>query len=264
MRITEIATRLGAVALLWPALAGCEETPRPATAKLAQRIAEAHGMKAWQAKRAVAAEITAYFGGQEMISGSMVYDHHQGRVRMETGAGAVLVFDGATAWVSPASATVPMARFQLLTWPYFLAAPFKLQDPGSHLAETEPLALDGRTHETARLTFDPGVGESPDDWYILYADPDTHRLAAMAYIVTYGATLEKAEEEPHSIVYHDFVVVDGVTLPARWTFHHWSAEQGPHGDPIGRVELANLRFVEPDDAAFARPAGAKEEPLPPG
>ena len=46
MRIREIATRLGAAALLLPALAGCEETPLPASAELAQRIGEAHGMKA--------------------------------------------------------------------------------------------------------------------------------------------------------------------------------------------------------------------------
>jgi hypothetical protein len=211
----------------------------------------------------VAADIDISFEGSPVLSASMLYDHHTGRVRLDVRDTAILFFDGQRAWISPASAEVPQARFHLLTWPYFLAAPFKLRDPGSRLETTGPRPLDGVQHDSARLTFAAGVGDAPDDWYVIYEDPDTGLLAAMAYIVTYGGvTAREAEGEPHAIVYHDFVSIDGATLAQRWTFHHWSADEGPHGDPIGEATVANLRFVEPGDRAFAVPAGVKEDRLP--
>ena len=36
------------------------------------------------------------------------------------------------------------------------------------------------------------TGDAPRDWYILYRDPQSDRLRAMAYIVTYG----KAPSDP--------------------------------------------------------------------
>jgi hypothetical protein len=246
--------------------AGTQATTRPADAgiELARRLEAAHGLAAWRDRKAVAADIEITFGGDPMLSASMLYDHHTGRVRMDVRDTALLFFDGERAWVSPATADVPQARFHLLTWPYFLAAPFKLRDPGSRLDPTGLRALAGRQCETGLLTFGAHIGDSPDDWYVIYEDPETGLLAAMAYIVTYGGvTAEQAEGEPHAIVYHDAVTIDGVTLSPRWTFHHWSAEAGPHGDPIGAASLSNLRFVEPADRAFAVPAGVKEDRLPP-
>jgi hypothetical protein len=230
---------------------------------IVRRLEAAHGAEAWRARPAVAARLDVSFGGGPPFSASLLYDHRTGRVRMDVPDTALLFFDGERAWISPATADVPRARFHLLTWPYFLAAPFKLRDPGAHLEPTGPRLLDGVEHETARLTFDAGVGDAPDDWYVIYEDPQTGLLAAMAYIVTYGGvTVEQAEAEPHAIVYHDEATVDGVTLARRWTFHHWSAEAGPHGEPIGEAVLADLRLVDPDERAFAVPADVKEDPLP--
>jgi len=211
----------------------------------------------------VEGDLDISFGGNPMLSASMLYEHHTGQVRLDVRDTAILFFDGQRAWISPASAEVPQARFHLLTWPYFLAAPFKLRDSGSRLDTTGLRPLDGRQCETALLTFDAGVGDSPDDWYVVYEDPETGLMAAMAYIVTYGGvTAQKAEGEPHAIVYHDYTAIDGVMLSQRWTFHHWSAQTGPHGDPIGEATLRNLRFVEPGERAFAVPAGVKEDRLP--
>ncbi len=239
---------------------------QPATGAeaLVRRVEEAHGLAAWQTRPAVAAEIALRIAGTE-LSGTLIYDHHRGRVRIDTTGGPTLVFDGERAWISPAEAAMPMARFHLLTWPYFLAAPFKLRDPGARLEATGPRPLDGVDHETALLTFEAGTGDSPDDWYVIYEDPESHRLAAMAYIVTYGGkSVEEAEQEPHVIVYRDFQAVDGATLSARWTIHDWSDELGAHGPPLAEVTVRDLRFVTPDDGAFAASAGAREESQPGG
>lgn len=254
------------------ALCGCateEKTADVATTRpdvsgggLADRIDTAHNGEDWRSRQAVAADITVRFGARPALRGALVYDYHRNLVRIKTDD-ATLIFDGEKAWVSPASATVPMARFHLLTWPYFLAAPFKLNDPGSHLVPAGSLRMDGEWHDAATLTFSAGTGDSPDDWYLVYADPDTGRLAGMAYIVTYGGkSRQDAEEEPHFIVYEDYVDVDGVLLSTHWNFRLWSEDKGPFGDSIGAVTLSNVRFVETDWRDFQKPEDAKEDALP--
>ncbi len=230
----------------------------------AARIARAHGKKTWDQKKAVQADIVLEFGGNEMLNGTLIYDMHTSCARIELKDGTTLVFDGEKAWVSPAEAQVPMARFHLLTWSYFLAAPFKLSDPGSHLEASGTLPLEDKLVTTRKLTFDEGVGDASDDWYIIYPDLATNRLAAMAYIVSYGKSVEAAEEEPHAIVYHDYETIDGVTLSMRWTMHHWSAEKGPFGDPMGVVHVSNVTFIDVDETTFAKPDDAREDKLPDG
>jgi hypothetical protein len=236
----------------------------PFATAFAEPIEAAHGAEAWRAAAAVSADVTVTFGGQTAVDGRFLVTPAVGRSRLELADGTVAVFDGERAWVSPASAELPQARFHLLTWPYFLAAPFKLRDPGTHLEDLGTRPLDGVEHPAARLTFDPGVGDSPDDWYVVYRDPETGRLAALAYVVTYGRTLEQAEGEPHAITYHDFETVGGATVPTTWRMWSWSEEEGVHGEPLGEVSLGDVRFVTPPAGAFDRPADAKEDPLPGG
>lgn len=232
-------------------------------AAFAAPIEAAHGKEAWERAGAVSADLSLSMGGNQVLAGRLLFTPQVGRSRLELADGTVAVFDGEGAWVSPAAADLPQARFHLLTWPYFLAAPFKLRDPGAHLEDLGTRPHDGVEHPAARLTFDPGVGDSPDDWYVVYRDPATGRLAAMAYVVTYGGrSAEEAAAEPHAITYHDFRQVDGATLPTTWRLWNWSEEEGIHGDPLGEVILADLAFVTPPPDAFARPADAEEDPLP--
>jgi hypothetical protein len=229
----------------------------------ARRIAKAHGVDAWTTKPAVRCTIDIRFGGEEFLRGTMLYDPHDGRVRIELADdGPVLVFDGRQAWSAPAADIPYGPRFHLLTWPYFLAAPFKLEDPGTRLERHGMLSSQGKLCETIKLTFTENTGDSPDDWYIVYVDPGSGRMVAMAYIVTYGTTPDAAEAKPHAIEYSDFRGVEGVTFATRWTFRLWSAETGINGPAIGVATLSDIEFVEPKDGAFSRPDGAVEDKLP--
>ncbi len=230
--------------------------------RFAGSIEAAHGARAWRSKQAVRAGITVDFGGQRVLDGTIRFDTSLERVRMELADGSVMTFDGKEAWVSPADSAVEGARFHLLTWPYFVAVPMKLHDPGSHLTDAGMLPLRGGEMRAGRLTFDPGIGDSPDDWYLVYRDPATERLAAMAYIVTFGTDVEQAEKEPHAITYSGWETIDGVTLSTVWEFWNWDHQRGVHGEPIGRVELSGLRFVGYDASDFLAPSGARHEPLP--
>ncbi len=226
------------------------------------RIEHAHGKKKWIEKKAVEADLVLEFGGKEALNCKLIYDMHSGKVRMELKDGTTLVFDGEHAWVSPSESETRMARFHLLTWPYFLAAPFKLNDPGTHLEPSGMLLINNIPSSTAKLTFDKGIGDAPDDWYIIYPELGTDQLIAMAYIVSYGKDVKEAEKEPHAIVYHDYKDIEGVMLSTRWTMHHWSKKEGAHGDPIGKVKLSNIKFIEPGKDAFTKPEEAREDKLP--
>lgn len=231
-------------------------------AAFAAAVEKAHGGDAWNARTAFAADIVVNFGGSTVIDGKMMTDTPVGKTRFELEDGTVLVFDGQDAWTSPADSKFRGTRFHVLTWPYFLAAAMKLDDPGAHLEPMGPQPFeDGEKLDAARLTFGENVGDSPDDWYVVYRDR-SNQLAGMAYIVTFGKSTDEAEKEPHAITYHDYVQVDGVAIPTRWKFWNWSAEKGIFGDPIGDVALDDPGFVSYDSADFVEPSNARREAAP--
>jgi len=240
-----------------------DQVADPVAAAFAGPIEAALGAEAWYSHDAVSTDVTVEFGGHPALAGHLTFRPDLTGSRIETADGTVALWDGDTAWVAPGDAEFPQARFHVLTWPYFFAAPFKLRDPGTHLEDLGELPfLAGAPVPAARLTFDAGVGDTPDDWYVLYRDPATDRLAGMAYVVTFGRSVEEAEAEPHAISYGSFEEVDGVQVPTVWQFWLWSEEGGISGDPIGRVELSNVHFVTPAPDAFTAPEGAREEKLP--
>lgn len=253
--LTALATVSALLLLSAPSLAG--------GASFAKSIEKAHGAKAWYQKAAFETEITVEFGGQQALAGTLLTDPVVGKVRIDLGDGTALVLNEEGVWKAPADSAFPGARFHILTWPYFVAAPMKLRDPGAQLEKLGKLPLKGGEElPAARLTFESGVGDTPDDWYVVYRDAESNRLAGMAYIVTFGKDTAAAEAEPHAITYHDFVEVEGVSIPTRWKFWNWSREKGIEGDPIGNVQLKKPRFVTPAADAFATPAGAEAQPLP--
>jgi hypothetical protein len=241
-----------------------QPTSRPAISPalgLAASIEVAHGAAFWPDGKAVRARVTVSFGGSEVFAGVMTYDRNTSRCRIETDD-AVVVFDGAKTWVRPDREAFPQARFHILTWPYFLAAPFKLRDPGGVVVGGGLKTMDGRMCKTARLTFEAGTGDTPEDWYVIYGDPQTQRLLALAYIVTYGTPAADAEKAPHVAVYREFTTVDRVVLPTAITFHDWDEKTGAHEARIGMAQFEGIEFVPIPADAFDRPDGAVEDPLP--
>ncbi len=251
--------------LLLGLLASYLSLPALADAKgdaFAAAIGKAHGKAALQQHEALQARLTVEFGGQTMIEGTLLTDTAGGKVRIDLDNGTHFVFDGEQAWTSPADSPVQGGRFHVLTWSYFLLAPFKLQDPGAHLQDLGQRPFrDGKSLPAAKLTFGSDVGDSPDDWYVVYGN-DHHQLRAMAYIVTFGKGLSAAEKEPHAITYDQPTTLDGVTFFSHWQFWNWTAEQGVHGDRIGEVKLSDLRFVVPEAGTFTAPEDSRAEPLP--
>lgn len=231
------------------------------SSSFAEAIGKAHGKSALEQQQAIQARITVEFGGQTMIEGTLLSDTVGGKVRIDLDNGTHFVFDGQEAWTSPADSAVQGGRFHVLTWSYFLLAPFKLQDPGTHMEDLGKLPFDNQKLKAAKLTFDSGTGDSPDDWYVVYRNKN-RQLEGMAYIVTFGKDVADAEKEPHAVSYHQPVTIDGVTIASHWQFWNWTQEDGIHGDPIGQVKLSNIRFVTPSEGSFVAAKDSRPEPVP--
>ncbi len=230
----------------------------------ADSIGTAHGIKAYNKQKALQANITVTFGGSTTKTVT-TFDTPVGKSHIKTDDGIIMVLDGKDAWVAPADGDIPpgRARFMLLTWPYFIAAPFKLADPGTSITDQGKQPLDAhRIYPAGKLTFSESVGDSPDDWYMLYRNPDNDQLAAMAYIVTYGKSSDDAEISPHMVVYETYEKVDGVTLPTRMSFWNWDPAMGKIGEQIGEVTVTDYQFVEPDEDLFTKPEGARIDAMP--
>lgn len=231
-------------------LTSCGDAPQSSGHTFTQEIKKAHSGATWDAHDAIQADIAIMFGGRPPMKAQLLMKTNSSAIRLRKEDGTILVFKDNQAFISPSSAAKPRERFNLLTWPYFFAAPFKVDDPGTQLADLGEKILSGEKYDAAKLTFNAKVGDSPEDWYILYRTPDENMLYAMAYIVTFGdKNLDEANAEPHAISYHKYEDVDGVKIAKKWKFWMWDEETGL-GKELGGAEISNLQFVQTTDADF--------------
>jgi hypothetical protein len=237
---------------------GCHSKPVQ-HATLAEQISHAHDASDWRLQRALTGDIHAEFESEASFDAKFTYEISSGRVRMLLPDDTVLVFDGQTAWVSPASSPVKNARSILKTWPNFIAVPFKLGDVGVQVGPTESRTFAGQKYDTARVTLPPRQADSPDDWYIVYADPQTHRVHALAYLFTHGRKLDDPNNSPHAVTYYDFKEFGGIVIPTVWRFWQWNPSEGIYGKPIGSGRLYNLEFVTPKANAFVKPGDGRAD-----
>ncbi|MDQ8209367.1 hypothetical protein QEH52_17700, partial [Coraliomargarita sp. SDUM461003] len=240
------------------------ETPlAPDLAAVVAATQEAHGLQAWWEKEVVLADVEIVFGGNTIVDGTFSFEAHGPRARYDRKDGTSVIFDGQTAWVSPAEAEAPKGRFHVLTWPWFIMAPFKMQGDGINLSDLDSAEVDGTRYQTVFQTFGEDMGDTPDDWYRFYLDPKTKLVDGMAYIVTFGKDLETANEKPSIIKYFDYVDAEGPVIATRYEFWYWDSEQhAVVGDaPKGVGTVSNVRYSRKQAVDFSVPADARELPL---
>jgi hypothetical protein len=166
-------------------------------------------------------------------------------------------YTGDDAWITPAEDALDYAappRFYSQTYFYFFAIPFVFADPGINRETLGREMVAGRPYEALRITYQAGIGDSPEDEYIAYFDPETHELQMVRYSVTYGSI---NRPEPNAvIVYQEWQMAGGLKVPAEATFHPW--EDGAPGPKIGEVSYDNVSFSEelPPRSMFEIPEGA--------
>ncbi|RLD28715.1 MAG: hypothetical protein DRI75_05825 [Bacteroidetes bacterium] len=166
-------------------------------------------------------------------------------------------FDGNELWLSQKDTTTYKGnpRFYYNLMFYFYSMPFILADDGISYKDTEPLNFKGKDYPGILISYDAGVGESPDDEYILYYNPETYKMEWLAYTVTYFSK-EKGKEF-HFIKYSDWQTVEGLKLPKTLTWYNYENNQPTtKRNDVNFVNVSILK-TKPDDSMFKKPEDAK-------
>lgn len=138
---------------------------------------------------------------------------------------------------------------------YFYAMPFVLADDGIIYEDVEPLIFEEKEYSGIKISYQSGVGESPDDEYILYYNPETYTMEWLAYTVTYF-TKEKSKEF-HFIKYSNWQTVEDLLLPETLTWYNY--ENNLPTTKRNDLKFTNIKLtkVRPEATIFDVPEGAE-------
>ncbi|MCK8522655.1 hypothetical protein M0D21_13810 [Aquimarina sp. D1M17] len=224
-----------------------------------KNIETAHKKDAFLNHKVVSFYANIYFGGKQHLEGKITMLTNSTKIRIDKKDNSKLIYTGEKVFLCPEDAKEAGARFDMFTWTYFFGFPYKLSDPGTKWELGNMRPLDEKDHQTAKLTFEKGIGDAPDDWYVVYTDPENNTMQAAAYIVTFGSggDTSKAEADPHAIHYKDFIMVDGIPFATKWDFYGWTEEKGMT-DKLGEATISDITFLDEEGVIFNTPENAKE------
>ena len=249
------------VALLMLTTFGCS-TPSPQVdqpepgGEVVARMIEAHGgLEKWRSAPTVSFEDSFLPPDATSPMDSRVTVEQQTRHAYLDfpGMNARISWDGEKVWSENWQAPFPPRFWALLSY-YFANLPWLAVDPGVNLAEpgTGKLWDDPTEYITVKMTFEPGVGDTPDDYYILIIDPNNYRLKAADLAVTYAGILPPDVDAIREvIIYEEFTTVNGLTVPAKGSVY------GKDRSPRGAFEWRDWSFNKPfDESRMVMPSNA--------
>ena len=177
---------------------------------------------------------------------------------MGEGADARLGWNGRQSWIVPNAAAFPTpARFWATTPYYFVGMPFVLADPGVRFEQLADAELDGQSYNLVKATFEPGTGDSPDDYYILYLHPETAHLAALRYIVAYPGFFKDGGHTPEKLMrYGEQKTVQGLRFAHRLDTFSWG--EAGIGPRVTEITVADITLGETISAAAFDPEPGAE------
>lgn len=166
-------------------------------------------------------------------------------------------YDGEVLWVKNSDKAKydgnPKFYYNLMF--YFYAMPFVLADDGIMYADAAPLVFEGKTYPGIKISYESGIGASPDDEYVLYYDADTNKMAWLAYTVTFGKN-EKVKDY-HFINYSNWQDVEGLSLPETMVWYNSENNQPTTVKNEVKFVSPMLTTVKMDMRVFGRPEGAE-------
>ncbi|MEQ8471219.1 MAG: DUF6503 family protein [Marinoscillum sp.] len=172
-------------------------------------------------------------------------------------------FDGEKVWVSPGTADASGAHFYYNLYFYFFGMPFVLGDPGINYELLPSRELLGKEYTGIKASFESGVGNSSEDNYILWVDPETYKVEWLMYTVTYQTG--ESSDQYNLIRYSDWVDRKGLIVPQKLQWHVYK------NDTVGEVRnevvftkiqlskdrTSEVNFQMPENAQVA-PVTSKE------
>ena len=168
-------------------------------------------------------------------------------------------YDGEHVWLKNKDTTTytlyggnPRFYYNLMF--YFYAMPFILADDGIIYEDAEPLVFEGQSYPGIKISYENGIGESSEDEYILYYNPETYKMEWLGYTVTFFSQ-EKAKEF-HFRRYSNWQNVNGLLLPETMVRYNYenNLPTSVHSENV--FTNVNLSTEKPEPEIFEAPAGA--------
>ncbi len=214
-------------------------------------IEKTYGQKTFQSKKIVRFDLEYELNGIVLLRARISARTNSSAIRLDRNDGTTLIFDGKNVWQSPDSVVFENARFNIFAWHYFFAIPFKMHDVGAkwQLEKQKTKLFESQNLPAARLTFEKNVGDSPDDYFLVFKNPN-HSIAGMAYHVS--AFLSATDQAARAITYDDFTTVEGVLFAQTWQFWRFDALRGAH-TRVGSAKITNVKFIEETQNLFKKP-----------
>ncbi|WP_299123896.1 DUF6503 family protein [uncultured Winogradskyella sp.] len=166
-------------------------------------------------------------------------------------------YDGNQLWVNEKDGNEYKgnARFYKGLMMYFYAMPFIVGDQGIIYEDTEPLTFEGKTYPGILISYEAGVGVSPDDQYVVYYDAETAQMEWLSYTVTFGK--DGKSKNFKYIRYNDWQTINGLVLPKSISWYTYE-----NNTPIelrNTVEFLDVTLSEdaPKKDIFMMQEGAK-------
>lgn len=166
--------------------------------------------------------------------------------------------DGEKVWITPARDSFPSKspRFVKNLLFYFVAVPFVFADDGVNLEDQGMTKVDGRDYQMIKATFGEGIGDAPEDQYIMYVNPNTSRVHILTYSVTY---FDKSRATNYNALMYSWENVNGLLFPSKNTGYKWV--DGTLGDKRYEAPFANASYSKEkmEETMFDIPEGAWTE-----
>ena len=166
-------------------------------------------------------------------------------------------YDGKNLWVNEKDGNEYKgnAKFYKGLMMYFYAMPFIVADDGIIYEDIKPLTFEGKSYPGVLISYEAGVGASPDDQYGVYFNSETGQMEWLSYTVTFGKD-EKSKDFRY-IRYNDWQTINGLKVPN--SIDWYVVEEGQPIKKRNTVEFKDVTLSEdtPNKDMFAMPEGGK-------
>ncbi len=213
------------------------------------KVFDAHGgIDSWKSMKSIAFTMEKPYG-KEVTTTNL-----NSREALIESPNANIGFDGNKAWFlnkteGDYQGYEPLYYYNLMF--YFYAMPFVLSDDGINYAEAEPLVFEGVTYPGIQITYNAGVGETPEDRYVLYYNSETFQMEWLGYTVSFVPGIDK--KELHFRRYNKWQNVNGLLLPE--TIVSFGYEDDKPTEAKQSTEFINVQVTdkEIESSKFAKP-----------
>jgi len=234
------------------------ETPTTQYPALLQKALDAHGgLDKWNSFKSLKYDLGTTLG-EEKTENQLI--DLKSRKVLITGDNFKLGFDGEQVWVTPNKEAFGKmsARFYHNLIFYFFSIPYVLADPGIQYEDLGIVTLDSTSYRALKISYNEGVGDADDDFYVAHFNPETYKMEWLLYTVTY---FSGEKHENYNALKYEWQDVNGLLLPARYTGFKYA--DGVIGDKRYESNFSNVTLSqdEPDQTLFEMPEGAEIDSL---